>query len=461
MKFINRKSELETLESQYKNADSSFAVIYGRRRTGKTTLIKEFIKNKKQAIYFLADIENEHVQIKRLMELCAQTFEEPLFEQLEAHWDAFIECFLKTVDFKKQKIVFVIDEFQYLVKANKAAPSIFQRIWDEKLKSKNIMLILCGSLVSMMYESTLSYKSPLYGRRTCQIRLQPMSFSNYKKFFPGKKSEDIIKFYALTGGVPKYIESINPDINLFRNITQFVLNKNTPLYIEPKFILKEELTDTITYFSILRIISQGERKIGKIAARLGIEAKNLTSFLDKLRELDIIERKIPITETAPEKSRKGLYFIKDNYFSFWFRFVFPYLSYLEIDRTSYVESIIKRDFDKFVSHIFEDISQEITLLTTLPFPILKIGKWWDKDNEIDLVALGENEIIFGECKWSNSKIGLNILNDLKEKSKYVEWRNQTRKEYYALYSKSGFTSDLSIHAKKETNIFLFSLKDFK
>ena len=330
------------------------------------------------------------------------------------------------------------------------------------------MLILCGSLISMIYDTVLNYNSPLYGRRTSQIKLAPLKFKDYKEFFKGLDNETIINFYSITNGIPKYIEFIDKNKSIYENIRENILNKNSFLYIEPKFVLKEEIKDTITYFSILQIISQGEHKIGNIASKLGIQTNKLIILLDKLRELEILERIVPITEENPSKSKKKLYFIKDNFFRFWFRYVFPYQSYLEIEEINYVlNKKIKMDFHLFVSSIFEKICRDLTFsqqkIFIKDFEILKIGKWWNKNQEIDIIALGENDILFGECKWWKNKVGVNILDNLKEKSKYVKWKNTKntiRKEYFAIYSKSDFTIELKEIASKNENIFLHSIKDF-
>ncbi|SNZ03677.1 hypothetical protein SAMN06265182_0443 [Persephonella hydrogeniphila] len=359
----------------------------------------------------------------------------------------------------KQKLIIAIDEFQYLAKVNKAIPSIFQSIWDTTLKNKNVMLILSGSLISLMYNISLNYSSPLYGRRTAQIKLQPMNFFNFKKFFNLENNDKLLQFYSVIGGIPKYIEFFGEEKDIFENLKENILDKNSFLYEEPKFILKDEVREPITYFSILQVISQGEHKIGKIASKLGIETKNLTSFIEKLIELEIIERQIPVTEENPSKSKKGLYFIKDNFFNFWFRYVFPYQSYLETERYDFVLEKIESEFDYYVSFVFKKVAMEYLLnKANLPFPIQKIGRWWDKDKEINIVALGENEILFGECKYWDKPVGLNVLNELKDKSKYVNWKKE--KEYFAIFSRKGFTQDLIKKAKNKKNIYLFSLEGF-
>ncbi|WP_457641368.1 ATP-binding protein [Persephonella sp.] len=458
MKFINREKEIEILEKEYNKKKASFVVIYGRRRVGKTTIIEKFIEDKRY-IYFLADLQNEKLQLERFKNTVAESLNDELLKSIQINdWETLFSYIFQK-DYKN-KLIIVIDEFQYLAKVNKAIPSIFQSIWDKILKNKNVMLILSGSLISLMYDIALNYASPLYGRRTSQIKLQSMNFFDFKKFFSLSDNDKLLQFYSIVGGIPKYIEFLDENDDVFKNIKENVLNKNSFLYEEPKFILKDEVREPITYFSILQVISQGEHKLGKIASKLGIGTKNLTSFIEKLIELEIIERQVPITEENPAKSKKGFYFIKDNFFKFWFRYVFPYQSYLETEKYDFVIDKIKSDFNLFVSSVFEKVCIDYLLYKDkLPFNIKKIGRWWDKDKEIDIVALGENEILFGECKYWENPVGLNVLNDLIQKSKSVN-RNKNKQEYFAIFSKAGFTKELKDLATRKSNILLFSLEEF-
>ena len=452
--FIDRKSELSAIKSEYAKKGSGFVVIFGRRRVGKTTLIKEFLE-KKPCIYFLADKQLETELVERLRNSIAVHLKDPSLMEIEfKSWDAVFDYWIKHADFSK-KIIFVIDEFQYLAKVNNAFPSIFQRIWDEKLKVKNIFVILCGSLINMMYSTVLIYSSPLYGRRTAQLKLEPIRFQDFSEFFPRISIEKLIEFYSVIGGVPKYIEVFDSKKDIFYNIQEHILSKKGYLYAEPRFILSEELTETTTYFSILKIIAQGERKMGNIAAKLMTSTQNLTGYFNTLIDLGLLERRIPVTEDMPEKSKKGLYFIKDNFFRFWFRYVFANQNYLEMDNTDYVLQKLKQDFSDFVSHTFEDIAPDILfseeMRKKLPFKPEKWGRWWDRKNEIDLMAINlkEKKALFVECKWSRSLIDIDILENLKKKAGEVEWFKGSRKEYFALISRKGFTKRLTEAANKE------------
>lgn len=452
MKFINRKREMATLEKEY-TREKSFVVLYGRRRTGKTTLIKEFIKDK-NAFYFFADKQNESLQISRFKKQLAEYFKDEFLKKIEINdWDTIFDYFINKIR-DDEKFILVIDEFQYLCSVNKGFSSIFQRIYDEKMCHKNIMVILCGSLISMMYSEVLSYDSPLYGRRTAQIKLQPITFEYYKDFFENKSKKERIEFYSITGGIPKYILEFDKTESPLWNIENNIFNKDNFLYSEPKFLLQEEINDLSRYFSILNSIASGNTKLSSICSNLELNSNGITPYITKLIDLDILEKEVPVTENL-ENSKKGLYKIKDNYLKFWFSYVYPYQSYLEIENLTYPLDKIKNEFNLWVSKIYEELARE-TLFSNLqiPFPIKKLGRWWNNNEEIDIVALGDKDIIFGECKWSNKKVGLSVLFSLKEKSKKVNWNNNSRKEYFILFSKEGFSEDLIALSEKDKTIIL-------
>ncbi|MGL5582880.1 MAG: ATP-binding protein, partial [Cetobacterium sp.] len=437
--FINRVKEMNTLNKEFKKPES-FTVIYGRRRAGKTTLIKEFIKDKK-SFYFFADKQSEYLQIERFKNQLGDFFKDEFIKKIDIKdWDTLFDYFIAKIDSIDQKFILVIDEFQYLCMINKSFSSIFQRIYDERLKNKNIMIILCGSLISMMYSEVLAYDSPLFGRRTAQIKLKPISFKYYKEFYSDISREKLIEMYSITGGIPKYILSFDREETPLWNIENNIFDRDNYLYSEPKFLLQEEINDLSRYFSILQSIASGNTKISSISSQLQINSSGLTPYISKLIELDILEKEVPITEDILN-GKKALYKIKDNYLNFWFNYVYPYQSYLEIENINFPLEKVTTSFDLWVSKTYEDLARESLLWdSTIPFPIKSIGRWWDKNEEIDVVALGEKEILFGECKWSNKHVGLSVLFKLQEKAKKVDKKG--KKEFYILFSKSGFSEEL-------------------
>lgn len=433
--FINREKELSKLNSEYSDDKFAFTVLYGRRRIGKTTLLKEYIKDK-PSIYFLVTLENFNIVLKRLQNIVADFLNDSFLKNLELRDIKQLFEYLAQKKFD-EKLIIIIDEFQYLTKLDSSIPSQFQYIVDELLKNKNIHLVLCGSIISMMYEQTLSYNSPLYGRRTSAIKLEAIEFKYIEKFFPNKTKEQLIELHSILYGVPKYLEMFKDSEDIFTSIENNILNKSAYLYNEPQFILQNEVNEPVTYFSILETIANGEHKIGNIAGKLGKNVQNITSFISKLIELDIIYKDVPITEVNPLKSKKGLYFIKDNFFRFWFTYVLPYKSQLEMGNTSFVIKKIKENFNGFIAPIYEDLSISYLMNN---YDLLKCGRWWNKNEEIDAVGIGENFLIVAECKYSNKKVGTDILESLKQKATKIQ--STLLVKHFVLFSKSGFTQDL-------------------
>lgn len=462
MKFVNRIKEKEFLEKEYNKTDSSFVVVYGRRRIGKTALLSEFIKNK-DALFFLATEESETENRNAFTKKVAEYTNNQLLENASvSDWEALFSH-LASFEPQKRKLI-IIDEFQYIGKSNPTFISKLQKIWDTILKDSNTMLILCGSLINMMYDQTLSYSSPLYGRRTGQLKMKQIAFKYYNEFFPdGTNTKQLIESYAVTGGIPKYIESFDSYSDIYEAIEKSVLSRESYLYEEPNFLLEKEVQDVGSYFSIIKTIASGKERPAEIAAALEIKSTNLPKYLNVLIDLDILEREVPATETHPEKSKMGLYKIKDNYIKFWFKFIYPYKSYIETDHTDFVMNKIKESFTKnHVAFVYEDICRtefmnDLIANNTWDFVPQKIGRWWDrKDTEIDIVAIDENSdsIIFGECKYTNKEMDVDVYYALLEKIKKVDWNKNSRNEHFVFFSLNGYTDKFKKLAEENENVLL-------
>lgn len=466
MKFLGREKEILDLEKEYAR-DGGFVVIYGRRRIGKTTLIKQFIKSK-TAFYFLATKEVESQSMKRLAGVIARTTGNSVMQK--AAFSDWLDLFQAVADYKpNEKKVLVIDEFPYLVKVNDSFPSILQNAWDEILKDSNVMLILCGSLISMMKKHALSYESPLYGRRTAQMRIAPLPFTtvyeNQKLSF-----EEAAEQYSITGGVPKYMEFFSDGQPLYEQIKENVLSKNGFLYEEPNFLLTDEVQVPTNYFSIIKVIADGNHKLGTIAGILGLETSALTPYLKTLSELGFIEKQVPVTEKNAEKTRKGLYFISDNFLRFWFRYVYPYKGELELDNTQISLDELDKDFkEKFVAFAYEDICKEIFARLcsdkAIDFTPSKIGSYWLNDKsgntQIDVMAVDTvNKRLFaGECKYHNQPVDADVYFELVKKVDNSTEIKSAFKGYtviYGVFSKSGFTSRMTDISNSNPNLFLIN-----
>ena len=460
-RFVDREQEMATLQSEYERDGSALVVLYGRRRVGKTTLISEFIKNKK-ALFFLASEESESQNRLAFQEKAADFLNSNLLKNVEVKsWDVLFRAIMDT--HFDSKPVIVLDEFQYLGKSNPAFPSVFQRIWEEILKDRQVMVILCGSLISMMQSQTLAYDSPLYGRRTAQIRLKQIPFAYYHQFFPDKSRKELIEMYAVTGGVPKYIELFSQSKDIYSAIEKCVLNRSGYLYDEPYFLLQQEVSEVGSYFSIIKAIAAGNTKLSAIAGVLEVKSTSLTKYLKTLIDLDILEREVPVTEDSPEKSKKGLYKIKDNYLRFWFAFVYPNMSFIESGHGRIVMDKIRKSLVRnHIAFVYEDICRErmweINAEGVWPFYFSKLGRYWDSKEEIDIAAIdpdGKN-LILGECKYWQEPVGVSVLRELEAKAKTVSWEKEKRKTWFVLFSVNGFTEDLRAEAAVRTDLRLYA-----
>ncbi len=436
--FINRTQELETLNREYAFKDAAFSVIYGRRRVGKTTLIREYIKEKPMLYYYATEI-NLSMQLKAFIEDMCETLDlgNVTFDTFE---DALVYL---SHHIGEKKLVLVIDEYQNLAKLDKGFSSMLQKVWDLHLKQSNIHLILCGSTISMMHSEILNYSAPLYGRSTSIIHLKALRSRYIHDFVPKLSIEQFMEIFAAFGTIPKYLEMYQKELSFEENIRTLILNKNAFLYNEGYFLLKQEINEVSTYFSILEAISKGATKLGNISSMLEMQSSQLTRYMEKLIDLGFIDKEVPVTDKNPLKSKLGRYRFRDNFLKFWFYYVYKNYRYLEIDLLEFVEKEIAQSFnDHFVSFAYEDYVQESIMQDPehyLSFVPLKIGRWWSNKEEIDLVAFDEENIAFIECKWRNQATGLDILKSLKEKAKLL---NSSLKPQYIIFSKSGCTDAL-------------------
>ncbi len=445
--FINRESELHALNTAYQQKTFQFYPIYGRRRIGKTELIKQFIKDKTH-IYFLATEGTEQENILH--------FKNAAQHQITLSYvrDTFEDIFAYITKNLKKKMVIVIDEFPFLVKANKSISSRFQRIIDTHLVHSNIFLILCGSSVGMMYKEVLGYQAPLYGRRTGQLELRPFSFQHVQQFLQ-KPIQECINIYGICGGIPFYLKEFIKHKPFTQLIEEKILADDAILNKEALFFLRAELDEIARYASIIEAMSQGNTKLGEIMNYCGFKQRlNISPYLNVLDKLGIITKETPLTS---KKNARGIYKIQDNYFNFYFRFIRPNESLLETDSSS-VLSKIEKEYNTYLGQIFEQIAKEFVIKT---HQFTQAGRWWHKDQEIDIIGLKEQpyDISFFECKWkdlSKSKATC-ILQELKEKATHVPGHNKQRSEHYGIIARS---IDNKQELRKQ-GYFVYDLKDWK
>ena len=454
--FIDRKTELELLGQRYRSNQAELFVLYGRRRVGKTELLHAFCADKPH-IFFIATLSSDSEQLA--------TFSQQVYGFTHADvpsgftfpsWEAALRALGELPG--QPKPIIVLDEFTYLISGNKAIPSILQKVWDETLKNTQIMMVLCGSYIGMMETEVLGYQAPLYGRRTASTLLRPMDLASSALFFPSYSAEEKFLTWAVVGGMPYYLRTFQDSQDVFANIRQHILDAQSgTLFNEPRLLLMEELREPRNYFSLLRAIAQGRTRLNDIAQGAGIgDVTTVARYLDILQQMRLITRRVPATETQPEKSKKGIYHIDDHFLRFWFRYVHPNQSSLDLGLADAIlQQRIKPDLDHFVANAFEEaaiiFTGRLAQAGELDFFPERIGGWWNRDAEIDVLAINLTEKIalVGECKWTIHPVGASVLDDLKQKAEILLKEHQIKKVQFALFSRKGFTADVEAKSKNE------------
>jgi AAA+ ATPase superfamily predicted ATPase len=458
--FVNRVSELELLEKHFQSGRAELFVLYGRRRVGKTELLAHFCQEKRH-IFFVADQVPEQTQRAHL----SQTINDAIFGAGQVNaiyntWDDLLNTLAKQS--QSERLVVVLDEFPYLVASDPSISSILQRIWDHTMKNSQIMLILNGSYIGMMEETVLGYQAPLYGRRTAQYLLEPLEFMDAQQFFPSYTAEDRLRAYAVYGGTPAYLQTIQPEKSLQVNILDSILTRGSVLYDEVRFVLQQELREPRNYYAVLQAIASGNTRQNEIKQAAGLD--NIAQYLETLQQLHLVERVVPVTESQPHKSRRGIYRLKDNFLRFWFRFVLPSRSQLERGAKQMIfDTAIAPELDNFTSITFEQACRQYFwrngLKGRLPFQPKQIGGWWQANQEIDIVLLNDTHTMLVECKWSQRPVGMDILEQLEGKSETLLKEVSGQNVLFGLCSRSGFTEQILDLAKKRKDVILYDWKD--
>ncbi|ELY45360.1 ATP-binding protein [Natronorubrum sulfidifaciens] len=455
MTFYNRDHELAALETAFNSPGHDFYVVYGRRRVGKTELLKEFCTDRPH-IYYLAAQEAEHRQREKFVEQVADTFDDRV-PRIDGWDDAFEYLGDKLTS---ERHVVVVDEFPYLIAENDSLPSYIQAFVDEQLQHTDSMLVLCGSSVSTMESEVLGHESPLYGRRTGQIDLQPFSFQQARDVITYDLA-DAIRSYSVTGGTPMYLMLFDYDRTLAENIQTQLLSPTAVLYNEPEFLLRTELRNPARYMSILEAVALGHTTPNEISGATGIDPGPLSKYLQTLRRLRLIDREVPATASS-QKSKRSQYHVADEFLRFWFRYVEPNRSSIEEAPAIVFDGTIEPDLPTHVATTFEDVCQEVVweAIRRGEFdPYSTVGRWWYGEEEVDIVGLApdDDRILLAECKWTAEPVGYALVESLRDKAESVRWGPGNREERFALFSRSGFVEGLEDDL--DDNWSLFSIDD--
>lgn len=445
MMFYCRENELRDMNRRYDKGGFECLIVYGRRRVGKTALINEFCKDK-PTVFFSAlnasDKENLEALSKAIYEKEHPGMDSaPVYQSFEAALEEITRMA------EKERLVFVIDEYPYLAKANKSISSRLQHIIDHTWKNGQLYLILCGSSMSFMEYQVLGYESPLYGRRTGQYKIQALTYKEMTAFNPTLTNEQQSLVYGITGGIPHYINKLDVYEDVDEALKENLFNTSSYLYEEPENLLKQELREPAIYNSVITAIAGGASHANEIATKVGVESAVCAKYLKVLLDLGIIKKETPITE---KPGKKTIYTIGDNFFRFWYRFVPQNTSAISAGRIEQIyEPVIKRHLSAYMGLVFEQMCREYLLRYANDLPILlsDVGQWWGTDSkakkevQIDIVGspVEGDEYIIGSCKYRNDPIGMDELELIKH---YADVFGKGKKYHFYIFSKSGFTKGL-------------------
>lgn len=461
--FIGRERELRSLERLYKKGTFQLPVIYGRRRVGKTAIIEQFTHDL-PTVYFTAVEADGRVNLRNLSrELYA--FEHPdsnseaapLYSDFYAAFEAVFDLALR------RQLVFVIDEFPYLAKADPGVPSYLQALVDRNKDASHLFLILCGSSLSFMKEQVFDEKSPLYGRRTAQLEVRPFDFFESLPFLRGMGLQEAAEAYGMVGGIPLYLLQFDGGETLRGNVEAAFLDPSSILYEEPVNLLKQEIQKASQYNAMLAAIAGGASQNNQIATAVGLTSTEITYYLKELQRLELVRREVPILGGG----RRAVYRISDNLFRFWYRFVMPHRPTIERGITTRALAAVEGHMSEYMGPVFEEIcAQWIWRRYTqgdLDFDFDDIGRWWGNDPrtrqeaEIDIVCRdAATATAVGECKWRSEAFPATDLEKLMGRSPLVSARPDVR--YYA-FSKVGFTDASKAYAAANDAVRLVSLAD--
>jgi len=440
--FYDRKDELALLKEKYSLLEQTkkgvMLTLYGRRRVGKTELIKQFLHTLKEPkLYFYVGVSQRSIIFNNLSEsIKEQTGEIVKIETAED--------FLKYIvnKSKEGKFTLVLDEFQRFLDIAPEMISSLQNYWDSILKERQVLILLLGSSIGMIQKIMNSKVGALYGRAQ-KIKISPFKYSDFRLMFKELPEEEKVLRYGVFGGTPYYLERTKRFKDTYEAINELVLKKNSELSDEPKnFLEYENVKNHVKYNSIIQAISSGKELLKEIQDFTKMSITDLPPYLQKLDKLlDLVGRKDPVLG----KERLGRYQTKDNFFKFWYKFILPNQTPLNLGNTKLVSDLIKQDLNSYVGRIFEDIVKELLVLYNtkeikgLKLNFENIGSWWDRNsNEIDVLAynLKEKNFLLGEIKWTNKQLDIDVIEELERKSKYLNYGGTYK---FLFVSKNGFT----------------------
>lgn len=402
--FIGRENELNELEARYADDSPQLIVVYGKRRLGKTALLKEFAKDKSHFFY----VSRETIDSEQIKLFSEEILEDNPVKEFITSFDSWEKAFLFLVnESKSKKILLIIDEFPYIAQSNKEILSILQKIWDQQNEDQKMMFVLSGSSLSYMEEELLGQDSPLYGRTTSTIRLEALSFREARAVLKDFPLEDQIAYYSILGGIPRYLKALDPKLDLKQNIEKYLLNKYSFLYQEINLLMREELREPSTYYAILSSIAAGHRTIKDIAKATSLDKTKINVYLKNLMQLNILYKKVPLL--LPEEKvnqHRSMYLFKEPYFKFYFCYIVPNLSSIEkLETSEFYDRKVLPTLEASIEEEFQNAGieylKEANAAGKLDYEYHQIGNTWN--DKLDLPIFGfvnQQSILSGQCFYN-------------------------------------------------------------
>jgi AAA+ ATPase superfamily predicted ATPase len=420
--FVGRKRELALLDKLSTKKDAQFLVVYGRRRVGKSRLLIHWAQQRQKPFLYWVATETTSTQILAHFSQAFYAFSRP-DSPPPAHdfsYHSWEQALKEVAAYAKTRaLVLILDEFTYALKSAPELASLLQNTWDLLLKESQIFLIISGSQVHMMMKAVHSYQAPLYGRATARLHLNPLRYQGVAEFFPAYGPEELIAVQAVLGGIPAYLEKLDPGQSFSDNLRAEILQPNTLMQSDAALLLHEQFEEPATYAAILAAIAGGKRSPKEIALAAGVDQTHVSRYLATLTELGLAERLLPVTDWQKAASRKGRYEISDPYLRFYFRFVAPSLARLELGETAALLNDLKLHLRGFIGqYVFEAFCRDWAGLLSdrkkLPLLLNQIGSYWGSDAQIDVMGLmtSEKKVLIGECKWGLEKVGPEVIEKL-------------------------------------------------
>jgi AAA+ ATPase superfamily predicted ATPase len=461
MQFKNRIRDLQFLNQRFAGKKARFMVVYGRRRIGKTVLLRHWIEEHLSGKHLLwtAHRTTSDVLLGGFSEAIAKLTPEVRGEVKFTNWQAAFEQLFHLGN--SRRLAVVIDEFPYLVECAPEIPTLLQKLWDKHKDENHLFLILCGSHYHMMHEQFASRQKPLYGRVTENLILDEIAPEELGLFLPRYSPEQIVETYSVIGGVPGYLELWDDRRPVFRNIEEQLLSGITFFSQEATLLIQDEIAEPRTYLAILEAMGANRSTPAELARATGIAINHMGKYLRTLLDLRFVRRILSEDAKNRTQTRMTRYEIRDPFLRFHFQYIYPYADLVQQKRIGRLTEIVRTNFDGYVGNTaYEELARrKIAQLgdeQELSFSPDYIGRAWTRQVELDVVAVGwkQKSVLIGECKWQSARVTDAVLDSLIERGeKFLNFAGF--KKHYALFSKSGFTASLEERAKQK-NVLLFS-----